>query len=125
MIHVRTGERRAPRRWRKRCVDGIVIHLELEDMPALGLAARILSRTGSLGGATPVLILATRAFTACRKEHNLSDLARGNIVKPVYSLERLLDDSVLLLHRAEANLLEHQRTVLDHMRQTDTALYGK
>ena len=34
-------------------------------------------------------------------------------MKPVYSLERLLDDSVLLLHRAEANLLEDQRAILD------------
>jgi signal transduction histidine kinase/CheY-like chemotaxis protein len=105
-------------------VDGIVVHLELEDMPALGLAARILARAGSGGAGTPVLILATRAFTA-QEEHNVMDLARGSIVKPVYSLERLLDDSVLLLHRAEANLLEHQRTVLDHMRETDTALFGK
>ena len=93
-------------------------------MPALGLAARMLSRAGAGGAATPVLILATRAFTA-QEEHNLADLARRGVVKPVYSLERLLDDSVLLLHRAEANLLEHQRTVLDHVRQTDTALFGK
>jgi HAMP domain-containing protein/signal transduction histidine kinase/DNA-binding response OmpR family regulator len=123
IIHVRTGSD-ALATVAEIPVDGIVIHLELEDMPALGLAARILARAGSGSAGTPVLILATRAFTL-QEEHNLMDLARGSIVKPVYSPERLLDDSVLLLHRAEANLLEHQRTVLDHMRQTDTALFGK
>jgi CheY-like chemotaxis protein len=105
-------------------VDGIVIHLEQEDMPALGLAARILTRGGPGGGGTPILILASRAFTL-QEEHILSELARGGVVKPVYSLERLLDDSVLLLHRPEANLRESQRTVLDQLRQTDTALFGK
>jgi signal transduction histidine kinase/CheY-like chemotaxis protein len=104
-------------------LDGIVIHLELEDMPALGLAARLQSRGGS-GTTPPILILTTRAFSS-QEERNLAGLSRASIVKPVYSLERLLDDSVLLLHRAEANLRENQRTILDQVRQTDTALFGK
>jgi CheY-like chemotaxis protein len=107
----------------RQSLEGIVIHQELEDVPALHLAARIQSRAGS-GGTPPILLLSTRAFTP-QEEQNLAALARSSVVKPVYSLERLLDDTVLHLHRAESGLLPHQRTVLDQVRQTDSALFGK
>jgi len=104
-------------------LEGIVIHLDLEDMPAFHLAARLQSGSGA-GGVPPILLLATRAFTL-QEEQNLTILMRNSIVKPVYSLERLLDDSVLLLHRDEASLLPAQRTILEQLRETDTALFGK
>ncbi len=102
--------------------DGIVVHLDLEDMTAITLIGRMQAERG--GATPPILLLITRAFSES-EEQSLNSLARMSIVKPVYSLERLLDDSVLLFHRAEANLLPQQRTVLDQIRETDTALFGK
>jgi HAMP domain-containing protein/signal transduction histidine kinase/CheY-like chemotaxis protein len=108
---------------RQQQIDGIVIHLELEDMSALSLTAEI-QAIGSSVMTPPIMLLCTRAFTL-REEQNLVSLTRTSVVKPVYSLERLLDDSVLLLHRSEAGLIATQRTVLDQLRQTDSALFGK
>jgi hypothetical protein len=102
--------------------DGVVVHLDLGDMQAITLIGRMQAELGS--STPPILLLITRAFSES-EEQNLADLARTSIVKPVYSLERLLDDSVLLFHRAEINLLPQQRTVLDQIRETDTALFGK
>jgi signal transduction histidine kinase/DNA-binding response OmpR family regulator/HAMP domain-containing protein len=107
----------------QRDVDGIVIHLELGDKPALYIAAEIQARTITVG-VPPIMLLCTRAFTA-QEEQSLASLTRNSVVKPVYSLERLLDDSVLLLHRPESNLQPQQRTILDQLRQTDSALFGK
>ena len=104
-------------------VDGVVVHLDLDDMSALHLAVEIQARSGP-HGTPPIMFLSTRAFTP-QEEQNLASLTRNCIVKPVHSLERLLDDSVLLLHRAEAGLLAHQRTILEQLRLTDSALFGK
>jgi len=46
-------------------------------------------------------------------------------VKRVHSAERMLDDSVLLLHRDESDLTEDQRGILDRLRKTDSTLIGK
>jgi hypothetical protein len=105
-----------------RAFDGIVVHLDLEDIPAITLIGRMQAERGST--TPPILLLTTRAFSES-EEQNMNDLARTSIVKPVYSLERLLDDSVLLFHRAEASLLPQQQTVLEQIRETDTALFGK
>jgi CheY-like chemotaxis protein len=50
---------------------------------------------------------------------------RISVVKRAHSAERMLDDSVLLLHRDESELTEEQRGILDRLRRTDPALNGK
>jgi hypothetical protein len=47
------------------------------------------------------------------------------VVKRARSLERVLDETILTLHRAESGLHEEQRRVLDELRQTDSTLFGK
>ena len=59
------------------------------------------------------------------EEFELARLTRTSIVKPVHSLERLLDESVLLLHRAEADLRPDQCRILERLRETDATLDGK
>jgi CheY-like chemotaxis protein len=46
-------------------------------------------------------------------------------VKRANSRERLLDDSVLLLHRAEADLSPEQCQILEQVRRTDPTLFAK
>jgi CheY-like chemotaxis protein len=53
-------------------------------------------------------------------------LTRAGIVKLAFSHERLLDESVLLLHRDEADLAtDHQCRILEQLRETDATLVGK
>ena len=46
-------------------------------------------------------------------------------MKTVQTRERLLDESVLLLHRAETDLAPDQRRILEQLRETDLTLVGK
>jgi CheY-like chemotaxis protein len=46
-------------------------------------------------------------------------------VKLAHTRERLLDESVLLLHRDEADLGPQQRHILDQLRETDATLVGR
>ncbi len=104
-------------------VDGIIAHQDLSDMSAIEFAAQVhQSASGSV--LTPVILFNTRPLTMY-EEQRLAAIAKNGSVKTVYSLERLLDDSVTLFHRAEACLLARQRTILDQLRQTDSALVGK
>ena len=118
------GGRRALSLLSGQAFDGMVVHLDLEDMPAIALISRLCRRNVAALLRHRFSYWITRAFSES-EEQNLTDLARSSTVKPVYSLERLLDDSVLLFHRAEANLPPQQRRVLDQIRETDTALFGK
>ncbi|HXE64616.1 MAG TPA: HAMP domain-containing protein [Bryobacteraceae bacterium] len=101
--------------------DAIVTHIEMEEMAGLQLATRLRERCGPL---TPIMVLCTRPLTP-EEEQRLTALGRDGIVKPIYTLERVLDESVLLLHRPEASLRPAQRMVLEHVRETDSALVGK
>ena len=101
--------------------EAIIVHQEMEGMSGLQLAGDLRERGGAL---TPILVFCTRPVTP-EEEERLVSLGRDGIVKAVYSLERLLDETVLLMHRPESSLLPEQRTVLDHVRQTDSALIGK
>ncbi|HVW10653.1 MAG TPA: response regulator, partial [Bryobacteraceae bacterium] len=101
--------------------DAVITHIESEAMGGLQLAADLRAKRGPL---TPIMILCTRPL-APQEEQRLTVLGRDGIMKPVYTLERLLDDTVLLLHLPEANLRPAQRTILEHVRETDSALVGK
>jgi len=72
----------------------------------------------------PIILMATRTFSA-REEQELAHAARISVVKRANTLERVLDDTVLLLHRAEGDLTEEQCRILEHLRKTDPTLIGK
>jgi CheY-like chemotaxis protein len=72
----------------------------------------------------PIILVNANAMTS-EEEDELARLMRTGVVKTAHSLERLLDDSVFLLHRAEADLRADQCRTLERLRATDGALHGK
>jgi CheY-like chemotaxis protein len=71
----------------------------------------------------PVILLTPKDFRAdtAPLEHSSGSL----ILRRVDSLERLLDETSLFLHRVESNLPESKRRILEQMRQTDPLLAGR
>ena len=102
-------------------LDGIVVHQKIEDTSPLQLVDEI---QACRPYAPPVILMTSEAMTS-EEEFELACLRRTGIVKPVHSLDRLLDESVLLLHRAEADLRPEQRGILERLRGTDATLDGK
>jgi CheY-like chemotaxis protein len=103
-------------------LDGIVVHLEIEGIAPMALVEEIQDHAGPY--APPILLMCDRALTG-EEELELARLSRESIVKTVQTRERLLDESVLLLHRAETDLAPDQRRILEQLRETDVTLFGK
>jgi CheY-like chemotaxis protein len=103
-------------------LDAIVIHLGSGSIGPLPLVEEIQALAGA--PVPPVIVWITRTMTS-DEEIDLARLMRTSIVKITHSPERLLDESVLLLHRTEADLSPDQRHCLEELRQTDLTLAGK
>jgi signal transduction histidine kinase/CheY-like chemotaxis protein len=103
-------------------LDGIVIHLLTEDPGALDLAEEMQLEISSY--APPLIIFGARMLTAI-EELDFSRLSRTSVLKKAHTMEDLLDESVLLLHRDESELSLEQRRILQRLRETDAALIGK
>jgi signal transduction histidine kinase/DNA-binding response OmpR family regulator len=103
-------------------LDGIVIHSHVEDIGPLSLVEEIQSQAGP--HIPPIILFCDRPLTA-DEELDFTRLTRSNIVRLVSTRERLLDESVLLLHRAETDLALEQRHILEQLRETDVTLVGK
>ena len=58
-------------------------------------------------------------------ETEIRRLARQGVVRHAESLDRLLEETTLFLHRAESDLSERQRESLSILRHTDPMLHGK
>jgi len=72
----------------------------------------------------PIIVFGTRKLNA-EQAASLHRLSRISAVRYAPSLERLLDESVLLLHRSEEELSDAQRQALADVRQTDPMLAGR
>jgi hypothetical protein len=103
-------------------LDGIIIHLELDGIGPLQLVEEIQNQLSP--HVPPIVLVVTRPLNAA-EEQILARSMRISVVKRAHSLERVLDDSVLLLHRDESVLTEDQRRILDRLRRTDPSLKGK
>jgi hypothetical protein len=103
-------------------VDGVVIHLLAEDVGALQLAEEIQSEVSPY--VPPMIIFGSRILTPM-EQLDFARLARVTVMKQAHTLEELLDESVLLLHRDESALTGEQRGILQRLRETDAALVGK
>jgi hypothetical protein len=103
-------------------LDGIVVHLELRDIAPLHLIEEI--QKYLVPHAPPVMVLATRVLTPA-EDVEFARLSRAGVLKRANTLERLLDDSVLLLHRAETDLTPDQRRIVEYLRRSDPALDGR
>src|SRR2546430_10402452 len=67
----------------------------------------------------------TTLFRSLKEETELRRLAETIIVKDVRSLERLLDETALFLHRVEESLPEPKRQMLEQLHKKDPILEHK
>jgi HAMP domain-containing protein/signal transduction histidine kinase/CheY-like chemotaxis protein len=99
-------------------IDAIVLDVHVQDMSV----SRFVSEVHKLR--RPPVILFNDSLSR-NGEHDFSGLSDSGVVRHASSLERLLDETVLLLHRPESALSDSQRRMLDEIRKSDSALAGK
>jgi CheY-like chemotaxis protein/two-component sensor histidine kinase len=102
--------------------DCMVLDLGLPDMTGFEMIDR-LRQEGLLDG-LPVIIYTAKDLSK-QEETELKRVAETIIVKDVNSMERLLDETALFLHRVEANLPQSKQRLLEQVHQTDPVLAGK
>ena len=103
-------------------LDGIVVDLLLNDTPAIQLAGDILAAAGPH---FPPVVLSGMRNPPAGAASEVAALARSAVVRFAESDERLLEETVLLLHRAEAGLSAQQREWLAAIRAHDATLAGR
>jgi CheY-like chemotaxis protein len=105
---------------RNKHYDCVVLDLGLPDMNGFELMERIKADIGNV----PIIIYTGKELSA-REETELRRLAETIIVKDVRSLERLLDETALFLHRVEENLPEPKQQMLEQLRKKDPVLAAR
>jgi HAMP domain-containing protein/CheY-like chemotaxis protein/signal transduction histidine kinase len=105
---------------RNKHYDCVVLDLGLPDMNGFDLMERIKTEIGNI----PIIIYTGKDLSP-KEETELRRLAETIIVKDVRSLERLLDETALFLHRIEENLPEPKRQMLEQLRKKDPVLASK
>ncbi|MBV8073681.1 MAG: response regulator [Acidobacteriaceae bacterium] len=102
--------------------DAVVLDWVLSDRLGSQLIEEIQTRLSPR--VPPFLIFGARKLNVAQAAE-LNRLSRVSIVRYAPSLERLLEESTLLLHRAEEALSESQKKVLATLRQNDPMLAGR
>ncbi len=103
-------------------LDAIVIHGDTADIGPLQLIEELQS---AVSPHVPPMILFNALALTPDEQMDLRRVSRTSIVKSAQSLSRLLDESVLLMHRDEAQLRLQQRRLLEQLRQSDPTLVGR
>jgi CheY-like chemotaxis protein len=98
--------------------DAIIVDTHLQDINVLQFLQEVYTK------AKPPVVLFDNN-TGDSDEVDLSDLSSAGIIRQASSMDRLLDETVLLLHRPEAVLSDAQRQILVEMRKNDSALADK
>jgi HAMP domain-containing protein/CheY-like chemotaxis protein/signal transduction histidine kinase len=102
--------------------DCMVLDLGLSDMSGFDLLEKI--RSSATLSQIPVIVYTGKELTK-KQETELRRVAETIIIKDVKSLDRLLDETALFLHRVEGNLPEPKRKILERLHNSDPALAGK
>ncbi|MFL5807727.1 MAG: response regulator, partial [Roseiflexaceae bacterium] len=102
--------------------DCMVLDLGLPDMTGFELIERIKQEVGLAD--LPIIIYTGKELTR-KQETELRRMAETIIVKDVKSMERLLAETALFLHRVEANLPQPKRQMLEQLYKLDPILVGK
>jgi signal transduction histidine kinase/CheY-like chemotaxis protein len=105
-----------------RSFDCVVLEPRLPDMSGFDLMARI-EAEASLRE-MPVLVLTGKELSE-EEEERLRKIARSLIIKSVQSPERLLDETVLFLHRIVTDLPPEKQRILERLHHTDEVLAQK
>jgi HAMP domain-containing protein/CheY-like chemotaxis protein/signal transduction histidine kinase len=103
-------------------VDCMVLDLGLSDMSGFELLEKM--RASDAMAQIPVIVYTGKELTK-KQETELRRVAETIIIKDVKSLDRLLDETALFLHRVEGNLPEPKRRMLERLHATDPALAGR
>jgi HAMP domain-containing protein/signal transduction histidine kinase/DNA-binding response OmpR family regulator len=98
--------------------DAIVLDAHLQGMGVLHFIQEVHKNTKP-----PIVLFDDKADNG--DEVDLSGVSHSGIIRHASSLERLLDETALLLHRPESALSESQRQILAEMRKSDSALADK
>ena len=107
---------------RTRRPDAIVVDWRLKDTSAMQMIHNI---QDEICPVPPPVILYSKRKATEQEALELMRLGRTGIVKHAPSLDRLLDETVFLLHRNEADLSEEQRLMLEDVRRSGLALANK
>ena len=102
--------------------DCMVLDLGLSDMTGFELLEKM--RSSATLSLIPVIVYTGKELTK-KQETELRRVAETIIIKDVKSLDRLLDETALFLHRVEGDLPEPKRKLLERLHHTDPALAGK
>jgi CheY-like chemotaxis protein len=103
-------------------MDGVVIDI---GGPGVRLAQLIEEIQNATSPHTPPITLHGRYTGAADEESEIIRLSRVSPIRFVGATDRLLEETVLRLHRADADLSQSQRETLTRLRQGDAALAGK
>ncbi len=102
--------------------DCMVLDLGLPDMTGVELIDQM-KAVGQIDG-LPIIVYTAKDLSK-QEETELRRFAETIIVKDVSSMERLLDETALFLHRVEANLPQAKRRMLEQVHKSDPVLAGK
>jgi CheY-like chemotaxis protein len=100
----------------------VVLDLRLPDISGFELLERI--RQDPDLHELPIVVFTGKDLTE-RDEIRLIQLAESVVLKGVQSPERLLDETALFLHLVAADLPPAKQEMLERLRQSDEALWGK
>jgi signal transduction histidine kinase/DNA-binding response OmpR family regulator/HAMP domain-containing protein len=107
---------------KQKYLDGMVVDFHLADIPATQLLEEI---QAEISPNTPPAAVFGPPDPGAATENDIRRLARQTVVRYAGSLDRLLEETTLFLHRAEADLSESQREILNAARRNNPALAGK
>jgi CheY-like chemotaxis protein len=107
---------------REQYLDGLVIDLRLDDIPATQLVEEVQKEIASY---TPPVILYSKRNPTSEEMAEMRRLSRVSVVKHAQSAERLLYETALLLHRLDASLSDQQRDTLAQVHRNDETLSGR
>ncbi|HEU4614458.1 MAG TPA: response regulator, partial [Kofleriaceae bacterium] len=103
----------------ERPYDCVVLDLRLPGMSGFELIEQI--KSDPQHRRLPVIVYTGRDLTDADRQR-LHGLAQTVIIKDVTTMERLLDETALFLHRVEANLPERKQRVLRRLAKNDPQL---
>ena len=107
---------------RQQCLDAMVLDIRLGDIPAAQLVEDIQAQ---ISPQTPPIVVFGPADPDVSTKTDIRRLTRNSTVRYAESADRLLEEITLLLHRAEADLSQPQRDILNSISRSDTGLANK
>jgi CheY-like chemotaxis protein len=102
--------------------DCAIVDLMLPDFEWSDLIARLKAESGV--PEIPVIVHTGKDLSK-RDTHRIKKLAETIIIKDADSIERLIDETALFLHRDVADMTDSQKNMMKHVNVTDPRLEGK